>query len=350
MTRGSLIRLGIFVFIGVLLLIIAVFTIGDKESLFTPTFNVRANFSTIEGLRSGSQVRLSGITVGTVSAIRILQDSVGRVEVLMRLNHEISPFIKSDTRANIETEGLVGNKVIVLSVGSSSAPQVKEGGLIIGVDPLGFSAIIMETQEMLSYTKSLTKSLSEIVEKVNQGEGSVGKMINSDDLYQNTNRLINTAERSLSTITSNLDTLASVVNSLSGGVESVVSNVDQVIVNIDEILNNVQEGKGLLGKLISDKSNYDSSAAQILANLILISDEASIGASRFSENMEALKRNWLFKSYFDQRGYYDKIEVESKFNNYIDEVDRKLNMLNDRIDALKRLEEKAAQRDKKTKE
>ncbi|HRI47349.1 MAG: MCE family protein [Ignavibacteriaceae bacterium] len=350
MSKTALIRLGLFVFIGSLLLIITIFTIGNKESLFTPTFNVRAYFTNTEGLRSGSQVRLSGIGVGSVTDIKIVQDSVGKVEVVMRLNHEISPFIKSDTRASIETEGLVGNKVIVLTVGSSAAPQVQDGGVIIGVDPLGFGAIILETKEMLTYTKDLTKSLSEIVEKVNQGDGSVGKLINKDDLYQNTNRLLVTAERSLNTITSNLDTLAGVVNSLSGGVESVVSNVDQVIFNINEVINNVNDGKGLLGRLISEKSNYDSSAAQILANLIMISEETRVGASRFSENMEALKRNWLFKSYFDQRGYYDKLETENKFNDYINEIDKKLNMLNDRIDALKRLEERAAQKEKKAKE
>lgn len=340
MNKMSTLRLGVFIFLGTIILVIGIFLLGNKESLFKSTFTVKTYFKNVEGLRTGAPVRLSGIDVGSVKDIKIVGDTSGKVEVTLRLIHEIHQFVKTDSKASIETEGLVGNKILILHIGSSSSAQVPEGGFIQSKESIGFAAIIEETQGALQYTKAMTKDLSEIINKVNTGEGSVGKLINNDDLYNNTNRLINSADKSLGAITTKMDELAGVINSLGAGVQSVIGNVDKTVVNIDNIIKDVKSGKGVMGSLLSDKSNYDTSITSILSNIVGISEETKKGASRFAENMEALKHNWLFKNYFEQRGYWEKGEYEAELDAKLSELKERTNILEQKIETLRKLEEK----------
>jgi phospholipid/cholesterol/gamma-HCH transport system substrate-binding protein len=338
--KMSTVRLGIFIFIGTLILVIGIFMLGNKESMFKSTFTVKTYFMNVEGLRTGASVRLSGIDVGSVKDIRIVGDASGKVEVTLRLIHEIHKFVRTDSKASIETEGLVGNKILVLQVGSSSAPEVQEGGYILAKESIGFAAIIEETQGTLQYTKAMTKDLSEIIYKVNNGEGSVGKLINNDDLYNNTNRLINSADKSLGAITNKMDELAGIINSLGNGVQSVIGNVDKAVADVDGVIKDIRSGKGLLGSMISEKSGYDTSVVAILNNVVKISEETKKGASRFAENMEALKHNWLFKNYFEQRGYWEKSEYEGELDAKINELKERNAVLDKKIETLKKLEDK----------
>lgn len=122
-------KLGIFIFLGSVLMVTIIFLLGNKEALFKSTFTVKTYFKNIEGLRNGAPVRLSGIDVGSVKSIDIAKDTTGRIIVTMRLLTDIEQFIRKDTKASIETEGLVGNKVVILQIGSSSSEQVGEGVL-----------------------------------------------------------------------------------------------------------------------------------------------------------------------------------------------------------------------------
>jgi len=338
--KMSTVRLGIFIFLGAVLLIGSIMLIGNKESMFTPTFDVYTYFENIEGLRSGAAVRLSGISVGSISDIRIDPNSKGKVIIKMRLNSDIQKFIKTDSKASIETEGLVGNKVVVIRVGSAGAQQVSDGGFIQSIEPLGFAAIIAETQGIMEYTKEMTRNLSEIVAKVNKGEGSIGKLINRDDLYQNTNRLIITADKSLQAISYKLDTLTYIINTMGSSAQSILVTADSVVARVDNLLARMQGGEGLIGSLMADSSKINKQVAEVFHNIIKITEETKAGAEKFAENMEALKRNWLFKSYFEERGYYDKTDYEQKLENYIEQINTRLFRLDEKINELKALEKK----------
>ena len=117
-------------------------------------------------------------------------------------------------------------------------------------------------------------------------------------------------------------------------VQSVVRNVDHSVKGIDDLIKNVQNGEGVLGKMLSNKSPLDSSITSVFANLIKITEETKLGTERFSENMEALKYNWLFKSYFEQRGMYDKPGYEQKLDKFLDDINTRIKILDDRIKRL----------------
>ncbi|MEJ2195872.1 MAG: MlaD family protein, partial [Ignavibacteriaceae bacterium] len=124
-------KLGLFLFLGSTLLVIGIFVLGNKEALFKPTFTVKAYFQKVEGLRDGAPVRLSGVDVGAVKSIIIVGDKASSIEVSMRLLSDVQKFIRTDTEAGIETEGLVGYKFISLNIKESDAKPVADGGTIL---------------------------------------------------------------------------------------------------------------------------------------------------------------------------------------------------------------------------
>jgi phospholipid/cholesterol/gamma-HCH transport system substrate-binding protein len=126
-------------------------------------------------------------------------------------------------------------------------------------------------------------------------------------------------------------------------VEGVVSSVDSAVSKIDSITSGVQQGKGILGQVLVNGSKYDSIFAATMQNINTTSEAARLAASRMAENMEALKHNWLFKGYFENRGYWDKAEYQDEINKSLKELQDKIKLINARIDELKKLEGKSEQ-------
>lgn len=331
-------KLGIFIFFGSMLFIIGIFMIGNKDQLFTPTFEIKSYFQNIEGLRNGASVRFGGIDVGAVKDIKIYADTLGLIEVTMRIKSDVRKFIKKDSRASIETEGLVGNKVVIITMGSDYADIIEDGGTILSKEPISFADVIEETQGILAYTKEMTKNLSEILLRVNKGEGTVGKILNDEELYYAATNITKTADKSLSSLTNDLKNVVDLFDHLGKGVASVVNNTNNVVAALDTLMKGVSEGKGVLGSLLTGQGTEAKSINVILDNLVKITLDTKLSASRLAENMEALKHNWLFKTYYENRGYWDKAEFEIQIDNKLLELDRKIKLLDEKILQLKSIE------------
>ncbi|MBK6913143.1 MAG: MCE family protein [Ignavibacteriales bacterium] len=331
-------KLGIFIFLGSVLMVTIIFLLGNKEALFKSTFTVKTYFKNIEGLRNGAPVRLSGIDVGSVKSIDIAKDTTGRIIVTMRLLTDIEQFIRKDTKASIETEGLVGNKVVILQIGSNSSEQVGEGGTILSKEPLSFADVIEETQGILAYTKQMTKDLSEITTKINRGEGTIGRILTDEELYNAATDLTKRADNSLVNITEQLNEVSNLFIDLGVSVRGAVVNVNDVISQIDSVFNNVRKGEGVIGSLLVKGTEQDSIITAVMKNLLQVSEETKSGASKLAENMEALKHNWLFKSYFEERGYWSGEEFEKEIDTKLIELNDKIKQLDERIETLKQME------------
>jgi phospholipid/cholesterol/gamma-HCH transport system substrate-binding protein len=226
-------KLGVFLFLGSALLVIGIFVLGNKEALFKPTFTVKAYFQKVEGLRNGAPVRLSGVDVGAVKSILIVGDKASAIEVSLS---DVQKFIRKDTEAGIETEGLVGYKFISLNIKDSDAEHVTDGGVILAKEPVSFADVIEETQGIMSYTKDMTKNLSEIVAKINAGEGTLGKILTDDELYYATTQITKSASSSLDSITGDLRDVVAIFDEMGKRMGDVVTRVNSAVSKQKEIL------------------------------------------------------------------------------------------------------------------
>lgn len=330
-------RLGIFIFIGTVFLVLAILLLGNKESLFVSTIKVKAYFTRVEGLKNGAPVRLSGYDIGSVSTVNLAQDTTGRVEVVMRIDKSYVQFIHIDSKAAIETEGLVGKMLVTITPGSPSKEVITEGGVIQSQTPINLSEIVQETNAILANVKNLTKDFSDVVAKINSGEGSVGKLVNDDKLYNSVNQVVRSADKSLNVITDKMNEVSTMFTGLYGNMQNIASNVEGASAEVKNIISDIKTGKGMIGALLNDNKSYDS-VKTIINNFASASTNVVKISEKFSENMEALKHNWLFKSYFEQRGYWDKSDFEKELDKKLKDIKEQREDLDKKITELKNLE------------
>jgi phospholipid/cholesterol/gamma-HCH transport system substrate-binding protein len=182
-TQKFKIRLGLFVAGGLALFVLAIFIIGKQKNLFSPVFELTTTFSNVSGLQVGNNIRFSGITVGTVDNITIINDST--VKVTMLIKKEIKKFIKSDSEVAIGSEGLIGDRLLVISQGSADAPLIKPGQNLASSEPVEMDAIMSSLEVTAGNAEIITQQLAEIMIKVNSGNGTLGRLIQDTTIANN---------------------------------------------------------------------------------------------------------------------------------------------------------------------
>jgi len=188
MSRAA--RLGAFIIATLAILAAGVFIIGSNQYLFTPTYRLKAQFATVVGLDPGAEVRVGGVHSGNVRSIELPTKPDGRITVLMDLQRSTHNIIKQDSVAAIETEGLLGNEYVSISFGSAQASNVKEDDTIVSEPPLVIADILKKadgildtSQQALNNVTVVTANLSSISGKINQGQGSIGALVNDKKIY-----------------------------------------------------------------------------------------------------------------------------------------------------------------------
>lgn len=197
------IRLGIFTAGGLALLVLAIFIIGKQKNLFNPVFNLTTTFYNVSGLEVGNNVRFSGINVGTVDNIRIINDSTVRVDMIIR--KEINEFIKSDCEVTIGSEGLIGDRLLVITQGTNSAEMVKNGQWLQAVEPVETDAIIASIEVTAANVEVITQQLAQIMMKINNGKGTLGRLIQDSSIAENLNQTIVNLKKSSKGLDQNME-------------------------------------------------------------------------------------------------------------------------------------------------
>ncbi|MDO9254888.1 MAG: MlaD family protein [Bacteroidales bacterium] len=182
------VRLGLFVAGGLAIFVLAIFIIGKQKNLFNPVFKLTATFYNVSGLQVGNNIRFSGINVGTVDNILIINDSTVRVDLLIR--KEVHPFIKSDCQVAIGSEGLIGDKLLTITQGSTDAPLAKEGQELVSTEPVETDAIMASLEITARNAEIITQQLAEIMIKINSGRGTMGRLIQDTTIAENLNQTI----------------------------------------------------------------------------------------------------------------------------------------------------------------
>lgn len=224
------IQVGAFAAIGLLLLMTVIFLLGSEKKFFEKEYTLTARFDDISGLRAGAPVQLAGIHVGTVTEILFdEQIEQKKVKVVLRITRRFRERIRADSQASIVTQGLLGDKMIFLTIGSTTATELKEGDEISAAPPSVFYQLLgKEGQDVVTRVKGITTKIDSILEEVQSGSGIVNALIYSPegkDLVTD-----------LKTISQNL---------------SVASG------NMARVSGKINNGQGTLGALVNDPTLFN---------------------------------------------------------------------------------------------
>jgi phospholipid/cholesterol/gamma-HCH transport system substrate-binding protein len=196
-------RLGLFIAGGLALFVIAIFIIGKQENLFDPVFKINATFFNVSGLQVGSNIRFSGIDIGTIDNIKIINDSTVRVDMLIK--KDVQQFIKTDCEAGIGSSGIIGDRILVITQGSSNAAVVKEGQRIASNEPVETDAIMTSLKTTADNAAIVSNQLVEIVTKINSGKGTLGRFIQDSTIAENINQTIVNLKKSSKGLDENMN-------------------------------------------------------------------------------------------------------------------------------------------------
>jgi len=188
---GKTVRLGLFIVTTLAVLVVGIFLIGQRRSLFRMTYQVKTQFANVAGLTDGADVRVGGLHEGSVKHIQLPNSPDGKVTVVMDLQNDTRNILNRDSIASIRAEGLIGDKYVEISFGSANAPKLKDGDTIGSEAPFDVSNLAKKASDLLDNAKdtlqnldSTADNMKSISAKVNNGQGTVGALINDKSVYQ----------------------------------------------------------------------------------------------------------------------------------------------------------------------
>ena len=310
-TTNEKLKLGVFVITGLLLFVAAIYLIGNRQNMFAKTFTISANFNNVNGLLKGNNVRYSGINVGTVKTISMLNDST--INVKMVIEEKMVKHIKKDAIATIGTDGLVGNMIVNIIPGNGNTPVVSQGDIIKSYTKIGTDDMLNTLNVTNENAALLTAKLLDITNTITNGEGTIGMLINDSVTAKNVKQTIFNLKTASIETKKTIEDIHTLINSFdldesvasvlfndsieAQKVKSIIANLDEssqdikkVIKNLDEILLNLRDGNGTFNYLSNDKE-FVKNLEQSIKNI-------NEGTEKFNQNMEALKHNFLTRSYF----------------------------------------------------
>ena len=249
------IKLGIFVTIGAVLFGATVYYISAKQQFFNKTFRISGIFSDVSGLQSGNNVRFSGVTVGLIESIQIETDTTVRVNML--INDNARQFIKKDAEASIGSEGLMGNKIIVITPGSSSQPEIENNDLVRTIPPLNFDQMLVTLKTTGDNVARITGDLADIVHTIRQGKGTIGQLFMDSTYLKQTRDNITRITGDFAEISGSLRSGKSAMGKLlmdSTYLKIPIDNAIRITSDLKDILAFVHSGKGAMGRMLMDST------------------------------------------------------------------------------------------------
>ena len=305
-------RVGLVVVLCLGLFALALLIVGSRTLLFSDRFVLRAQFNQVAGLSAGADVQFQGVSVGAVSSVALPGAPGSLIEVTMGIRNRARHVVHSGTQAQIKTEGLLGSMIVVLVNPPITGPMpepIESGDLIRGVDPFDLFEITDKALASVQRFEQSAMSFERIMDDIRAGEGTLGKLVYDPELYNSMVATANETERLMAHLANDAEALVALATQATEGVGSILGKLD--------------EGDGTLAKMLNDPEIYATvlSAADTLQSVVTslqtltvrvgqLTDWGTLGAFRFSELMEAGKHNWLFKRYFEERGYMEQAPFE----------------------------------------
>jgi phospholipid/cholesterol/gamma-HCH transport system substrate-binding protein len=313
----NLIKLGVFVLGGLLFLIVLLFMIGQNENMFGSNYMLRTQVNNAAGLRAGNNVRYSGIEVGTVKKVIILNDTL--IEISMVIDNNMKQVIRKNALVTLGTDGLIGNKVVNIEPGAGMADLAVENDLLPFRMAINTETMLRTLSASNKNIEDITKGLKIAVTRINESEG-LWKLLNDTMLAVGLRKSVLNLQKA----TANADQMTSDMKLIIGDVkdgkgsvgailrdtgivynlnatliqlQNVADEADKLAGDLDQIVKNIdheiQDGNGPMHAILKDTS--------MVNKLNQTLDNVQKGTAAFNENMEAAKHNFLFKGYFKKQ-------------------------------------------------
>ncbi|HXB62968.1 MAG TPA: MlaD family protein [Acidobacteriaceae bacterium] len=256
--RWSQLKVGLLVTVASLALIALVFLMtGSVGGLFTPKITVRSYFENAAGLEVGAPVSLEGVTVGTVTRIRVVSSPDRRltpVEVTMRISgRRVEQSLRTDSKASLSTIGVLGDTVVDINSQFASGPLAQDGDELTTMETPNITDVIKSSQGTIEQLNVILAKANALLDSITSGNGSIGKLIASDEFY----RKAYAAMSDLQTLTDNMNQGKGTVGKLMTD-DTLYNRLNDTAGHLQHVSEEIDSSKGSAGKIINDPELYDN--------------------------------------------------------------------------------------------
>jgi phospholipid/cholesterol/gamma-HCH transport system substrate-binding protein len=291
--RWSELRVGITVLLASITLGVLIFLMSGSAGPFARKLTLKSYFQSTEGLRVGAPVTLHGVTIGNVKSIRVVpEEKLAPVLVVMKVSRDYHFKIRKDSIASLSTAGVLGELFVDISSREAKGPIVEDGDILASQGATSIEDVVKSGQSTLANMDVLLKRLDRIVATIEEGKGSVGKVLNDPALFNRANDLL---------------------------------------AQMQAIVNTVSSGKGSIGKLINDDELYDKMNASV-DQLNKIINEIKDDALYRNANETIAKANKLMDDINAGKGTLGKVAKDEEFAKKVDTMVTNLSRLSEKLD------------------
>ncbi len=283
--RWGELRLGLFIFVALAVFLWA--SIQGGTTLFKKQYELHSEFPNVQGVVAGAPVWFQGVEVGTVKTLDfVASGDSSKVRITFTVNNRVWPLIREDSKVKIQALNLFGEKFMEVTSGSRSAAPVQEGAMLGSERPTDVTQLMARGEGIVDDLGVTAKDLKELSAKVRRGEGTLGKLATSDELYTNLNSTIAQVRaltasldksqvqmsRSLTATANSLDSVMTLIHSGDGTLgkmardPALYDNLSRASGRVDSTLARVERGEGSLGRLTRDDAaavNLEKSLDQL---------------------------------------------------------------------------------------
>jgi phospholipid/cholesterol/gamma-HCH transport system substrate-binding protein len=265
-------RVGLFVLVGLSILAAAIFYVTSGSGL-GPKYRLRTYLPEASLLANGAPVRLDGVEVGNVESVRLaprgpnlVRDKSRNVEIILRISTKFQEDILTDSVASLVTEGLLGNRYVEVTRGFTGKP-LKDNDEVKGSEEKAMKEVVERSADVLGNLQALSDSIQDMINGVQQGKGTIGKLLNDPEAYDHLNHILSNGDALVADVRGGKGTLGKLVAS-----DEMYTKLDSSLSSVNVILTDVRSGKGTIGKLFYDPSLFDEAKQTINNGNGMISD------------------------------------------------------------------------------
>jgi len=321
-SSSRVVYVGLFVAIAMTIFGGAILAVGSLQDAFSPKVTVHAVFTEVGGLETGDNVWSSGMRVGVVDTLAFVEAS--KVRATLQINTAMAPYIPRDSVAKISSDGLIGNPIVVLSGGTAGGPAISEGDQLDVDVAVSTSDLLATLQTNNENLVEITDDIKTITAQIRAGEGTLGKLLTTDELYgqvQGALSDIEVASTNAKRLTASLATFSADLNregqlphdlvndtdlmpSVKGAVADLQAAVSRASELVDGLATDLEDEQTPVGTLLGDREAGGDLKAT-LSNL----EQATI---LLNEDLRAIQSNFLFRPYFKKQERQARKEARRK--------------------------------------
>ncbi|MFV0391998.1 MAG: MlaD family protein [Paludibacteraceae bacterium] len=300
-TRNTATKVGIFVFSAIAILVLTIYFIGSKDNLFSTKTNITCSFQDIRGVVVGNNVRFSGMNIGTVKDIEMKSDT--SVVLTLTIAQKYTEFIYKNSIVEIVQDGIMGSKLLNISSGTPDAGSIENGDQLRAKYGIDIENMLGKVNDILGITNEAVADLKSITNKIDNGDGDLGRLINANTLTTE----LATTTKSLNSSLANLDQITHKINAGNGDIGTLLNNnklttraddvlstlnqvtekTNQVVTNLETTTKSINSGDGPVNLLLNSKQtaqNIDTTILKVQGSL-----------EQFNSTAKAIEESWIIR-------------------------------------------------------